>query len=134
MSIVIDLLDEIAKLLHLSNDAILISHNRQLDIKQTAKLIAELLTIVLNLEFFFVIGDIVENDLDLSELFLNLLIEIFTLRAFLGKLRFGLCVLLCQCISLLSLLLVFRYLYRPSCLFRFKQFGKMFQELGEVSI
>ena len=47
--------------------------------RKAAKLIAELLAIVLDLELLFVIRDIVENDLDLSELFLDLLIELFAL-------------------------------------------------------
>ena len=73
VSVIIDLLDKLAEPLHLGDDSILVLHDRQLTVKQTDKLSAKLIALILDLELLFIVGNVVEYRLDLSCLLLDLL-------------------------------------------------------------
>lgn len=65
-------------------------HDRQLTVKQAGQFLAKLFTLVLDLKLLFIGGNIVEYRLDLICLLLDLLVELFTFRLLVGKLRFDL--------------------------------------------
>ena len=65
VSVIIDLLYKLAEPLHLGDDNILVLHDRQLTVKQTDKLSAELIALIFDLELLFIVGNVVEYRLDL---------------------------------------------------------------------
>ena len=90
ISVIIDLLDKLAESLHLGDDSILVLHDGQLAVKQTDKLSAELIALILDLELLFIVGNVVDYCIDLCCFLFNLLVEIFTLCLLLSKLTFDL--------------------------------------------
>ena len=65
-------------------------HDGQLAVKQTDKLSAELIALILDLELLFIVGNVVDYCIDLCCFLFNLLVEIFTLCLLLSKLTFDL--------------------------------------------